>query len=70
MELELADIFQVSTVTLLEDSKQKLDYVYKSSKSKFCMCNRCRRIISVVEDELCSRCNAVVNTPNKATLVN
>lgn len=64
IEDQLADIFQVSNVVLLEDETVE-KYEISVTKSKKYSCPRCRKIQSVSEDELCNRCSEVVNEMNE-----
>lgn len=69
LENQLADIFNVSKVTILEDKileKFKLN-VARSLKFK---CPRCRRVQAYSDKDLCNRCYEVVNlTAEKNRLV-
>lgn len=55
------DLLQVSSVTINNEENVKENYKFTINKSLQFSCPRCRRINSEVENELCVRCNDVVN---------
>ncbi|KAF2884619.1 hypothetical protein ILUMI_21555 [Ignelater luminosus] len=68
---ELIDILQASKVTITIDEQLiNEDYVIEVKKSDLFMCERCRRVFADVENELCNRCNLIVNgLENKTSVI-
>lgn len=66
--MELADIFNVAMVNIEEDT-EVTQYICAIEKSHMHLCNRCRRVASNVEDELCNRCSLVIEHSNKTRAV-
>lgn len=69
-EKDLADIFQVAHVQLEENAEFPEEYSWTSCKSCLHLCNRCRRLASDVQDELCERCKYVVEGVRKTAAAN
>lgn len=70
LSVEVSDIFQVSSVKFVRDSSAKLgDYKITITSTKQHNCPRCRKFQSNAVDELCYRCNVVLDN-TKVRIVN
>ncbi|GJQ67952.1 hypothetical protein Trydic_g16709 [Trypoxylus dichotomus] len=67
--MEMADIFQVASVEIVDDTVSMEEYKVKITTSNVHNCPRCRRFLSKNFDELCYRCHLVVSNA-KAIIVN